>query len=252
MKKTTRFLLISVYYLIAVIFSMFFRVKQLNPDWYIHLLSFRYGWILFRLLRGVGPLIGGIFGILVFRNKYQRSITIKGVSLLVSTIYYLAPVLMTGLVGVAAINGENPHMMGLLSGILIIVYCLFEETGWRGYLNDVMRGFSSPLRYILIGILWYLWHLNFTSSGGGSLKFGLLIHLPSCILGSWVIGQISDKYKSIMVAAAIHSIFNIFFDLEAGLNSKIIIVAGVLIIWITTSFFLDKRLAVVSSESKEP
>ncbi len=51
-----------------------------------------------------------------------------------------------------------------------MVYCLFEETGWRGFLQDA-----------------------------GSLKFGLLIHLPSCILGSWGIGVMADKYKSLLV-----------------------------------------------------
>ena len=97
------------------------------------------------------------------------------------------------------------------------------------------------MRIITIGTLWYLWHLNFLSPELHSLKFGLLVHLPSCILGSWIIGYMADKYKSIMVAAAIHSVFNIFFDLQTDMKSKVMIVAGIFLLWVPLSWLLEKH-----------
>jgi len=55
----------------------------------------------------------------------------------------------------------------------------------------------------------------------------------------------ADKYKSVMVAAAIHSIFNIFFDLQTDMKSKLIIVTAVFVIWISSSYVLDKKVKPV-------
>ena len=241
MKKSFSVSHVLVYYLIAVALSMCFRVPRFNPEWYVTLGSYPYGWILVSLLRASGPLAGGILCLIIFRNKYRRTITVTGNSLVISAIYFLAPVLMISIFGISRTGMDNIHWSGLLSGFTLMVYCLFEETGWRGFLQDEMRGIPNPFRFIYIGTLWYLWHLNFISPDIYSIKFGLLVHLPSCILGSWIIGYMADKYKSILVAAAIHSIFNIFFDLQTDIKSKAMIVAGVFIIWIASSFSMERN-----------
>ncbi len=240
MNKTVRIDLIIIFFVIAVGLSMFFRVPQFNPSWYDSLREYRFGWILVSLLRASGPLTGGIICIWFFRKKYERTITFLGTSVLISLLYFFAPVVMITLMGIDSGNGDNVHYYGLLSGLTLMLYCIFEETGWRGYLQDAMRGVPNPLRFIIIGTLWYCWHLNFLSPELHSIKFGLLIHLPSCILGSWIIGYMADKYKSLMVAAAIHCIFNIFFDLGTDMRSKFIIAAGVFLVWIAASKVLDK------------
>ena len=160
-------------------------------------------------------------------------------------LYFLAPVLMITFIGAGHDPNQNGRLYGLMSGLTIIIYCLFEETGWRGFLQDAMRDVPNPYRFIIIGIFWYLWHLNFISAhDASSLRFGLLVHLPSCILGSWIIGSMADKYKSLMVAAAIHSIFNIFFDLDTDLKAKIIIVTGIFMIWIPLSWMIEKTMKI--------
>ncbi len=245
MKKFFSVQQVIVYYVIAVALSMFFRVPGLNPEWYINLQNYKSGWILVSLLRASGPLAGGILCIVIFRNKYERLITLTGKSLAISAIYFGAPLLLISIMGISGSGVENSHSFGFLSGLVLMIYCLFEETGWRGFLFDSMRGIPNPLRFIFIGTLWYLWHLNFLSPELHSLKFGLLVHLPSCILGSWIIGNMADKYKSVMVAAAIHSIFNIFFDLQTDMKSKLIIVTAVFVIWISSSYVLDKKVKPV-------
>ncbi len=235
---------VLIYYAIAIALSLIFRVPRFNPEWYLHLQDYQYGWILFSLLRASGPLAGGITSMLIFRKRYERTITITGVSLAVSAIYIGAPLLLISLLGITGPGTENPNWFGFLSGSTLIMYCLFEEIGWRGFLQDSMRRIPNPFRFIIIGTLWYLWHLNLLSPDLYSIRFGLLVHLPSCILGSWIIGFLADKYKSVMVAAAAHSIFNIFFDLHADMKAKVMIVAGMLIIWMVSSRLLDKSLPV--------
>ncbi len=243
MKKFFNVKHVIIYYVIAVALSMFFRVPRLNPEWYVNLQSYNFGWILISLLRASGPLAGGILCIGMF--NYRQTITLTGTSPAGSVIYFGAPVLLITILGIKSSGEVNSHLFGLLSGLTLIVYCLFEEIGWRGFLQDSIRGVPNPFRFIIIGTLWYLWHLNFLSPDLYSLKFGLLVHLPSCILGSWIIGYMADKYKSVMVAAAIHSIFNIFFDLQTDMKSKLIIVTGVFVIWISVSFYLDKKVKPV-------
>ena len=245
MKKLFSVKHVLIYYAVAIALSMFFRVPRLNPDWYLHLHNYTFGWILISLLRASGPLVGGLLCISMFRNKYKRTITLTGSSLAASTIYFGVPVLLIAFVGITGSGEENSHVLGLISGITLMLYCLFEEAGWRGFLQDAMRGIPNPARFIIIGALWYLWHLNFLSPELHSLKFGLLVHLPSCIFGSWIIGYFADKYKSILVAAAIHSIFNIFFDLQTDMKSKLFIVAGIFLIWVTSSYFIDKKAKAI-------
>jgi len=241
MNRYSRVGQIFFFYLIAVGLSMFFRVHRLNPEWYLNLEQYRFGWVLISLLRASGPLVGGVLSILLFRNLVKRTITLSGTSIAGSLLYFGAPVLMITILGISNNSSVNTHLLGLESGLTIMVYCLFEETGWRGFLLDAMRHIANPLRFIIIGILWYIWHLNFLSGNMASLKFGLLIHLPACVFGSWIISFMADKYKSILVAAGVHSVFNVFFDLQTDLQSKLIIEAGVFLIWIATSYFVDKK-----------
>ena len=241
MNKYSRIGQVLFYYLIAVGLSMFFRVPKLNPEWYLNLVNYQFGWVLISLLRASGPLVGGILSIWLFRNLVKRTITLSGTSLAASLLYFGAPVFMVTILGISGNSGVSTHLFGLESGLTIMVYCLFEETGWRGFLLDAMRHMANPLRFIIIGILWYVWHLNFLSGTMASLKFGLMIHLPACIFGSWIISFMADKYKSILVAAGVHSVFNVFFDLQTDLLSKLIIEAGVFLIWIATSYFVDKK-----------
>jgi len=251
MKKNIRIDLILIYYIIAVVLSMFFRVPRLNPGWYASLPDYPNGWILYSLLRASGPFVGGLIAIWFFRNKYQQTISLAGNQPVISLIYFFIPVIMIALMGIPGNSGDNNHVHGLLTGVVLMTYCLFEETGWRGFLMDAMRGISNPFRFIIIGTLWYLWHLNFISAqDAASLKFGLLVHLPSCILGSWIIGLMADKYSSLMVAAAIHSVFNIFFDLGTDMKSKVIIAVGVFSVWIIGSKIVERNQK--TNETIEP
>src|SRR5690606_10564804 len=66
---------------------------------------------------------------------------------------------------------------------------------------------SKPMaKYVIIGVLWYLWHLSFLK--GGSVQENLFF-MGLLILGSWGIGQIAEATKSIVASACFHLIVQI-------------------------------------------
>jgi hypothetical protein len=86
---------------------------------------------------------------------------------------------------------------------------------------------------VLIGFLWYLWHLTFLTKAslGDNLSF-----LEMMIFSSWGIGQVADVTKSILASACFHLIiqimmFNALFRNGISGTEKISIVVISIGIW---------------------
>ena len=43
---------------------------------------------------------------------------------------------------------------------------LGEELGWRGFLQDALRPLTPYKKYIIIGVMWELWHFTNRMSAG--------------------------------------------------------------------------------------
>jgi len=90
------------------------------------------------------------------------------------------------------------------------------------------------IKYTLIGLLWYIWHLSFIND------FSILSNLLSLgilILGSWGIGQVAMKTKSIIACTCFHLLVNIMMFnpiIRDGItgSSKLIILFVSIGIWI--------------------
>ena len=81
-----------------------------------------------------------------------------------------------------------------------------EEWGWRGYLQEELKNLKIWLKYLIIGFVWYIWHLSFLTeaSVGDNLFF-----LAMMFFGSWGIGQVAEITKSILASACFHLIIQI-------------------------------------------
>lgn len=99
----------------------------------------------------------------------------------------------------------------LYSSIFILLLGpLPEEVGWRGYLLDRLQLRFNPLgASIIVGLLWFAWHLplffmpGYYERVGGSpdpLQFGVLIILGS-ILYTWIY---NNTDRSILGAIVLH------------------------------------------------
>lgn len=120
--------------------------------------------------------------------------------------------------------------------VTFVIYALFEEYGWRGYLQSELTQIGKWSRIFIITVLWFLWHLNFTLSAGNFIFFGILL------LGSWGIGEIAIKSNSLLACACFHSAINILganIPQVSG-SIKLIVVGISVIIWVLVLF--NKRV----------
>lgn len=100
----------------------------------------------------------------------------------------------------------NPNYYGFWLALMLLAYAYGEEYGWRGYLEYELDFMPPLMRYLLIGSIWYLWHLHFLSDPSllANLKFWGI-----CVLASWGIAQIARTTFSVMACACFHLIGNL-------------------------------------------
>lgn len=232
---------IFIFYLIAILFSFYFRF--LSPEWY-NQLQFPYGLSMIKdWLSGLGPFLGALVVLWIFKPE-QRS-TLFGTSKLKSVIMAVIPLLLFTIIGAKNNENVNIHLYGFNLGITITVYCILEETGWRGYLQDELRNINPVLQFIIIGFLWYAWHLTFLN-GHINLINELIIFLI-LFAASIGIGYAVKHTQSIIVAACMHMIGNIiaFSSLikqSISVHNRFIITGVSIFAWIIILIFWDKKI----------
>ena len=109
-----------------------------------------------------------------------------------------------------------------------------EEYGWRGYLQEELQFLKPVVKFLLIGFIWYAWHLSFLTK---ATVVDNLFFLGTLILGSWGIGKIAELTNSILACACFHLIVNIFmynhfFNNAFSGTSKSVILIVCIFLWI--------------------
>lgn len=210
-KRTTVITSIAIFYSIAI--GLRYYTNILQPEFLRH--SNLY---LHVMLQGIGPLLGGIFVITFL--KRPSGLKLWGIGLLRTLLAVSIPVALFSLVGI--LNTGQPYLNAPKYILLILTYALFEEYGWRNYLQAELKGLNKWLKYVIIAILWFIWHLNF------ELTLNNLIFFLILLAGSFGIGYVAEKSKSLVFVALFHAFFNILQnELLQGIPSsqKLIIVA---------------------------
>ncbi len=203
-KSQDRWTRIALYYAIALAGAFAFRAySQTMP-----VPTNRDNVWLFALgqLEGIGPFIGAIVVALAF--KPARILTLWGPhrGLVMATCIWM--VLVIGSVGIANPYAINPHLFGAMSAIDILVYAMLEEAGWRGYLQGEFGDWPRMRRYVVVGALWYAWHLTFLDHNGLGSE---LLRLAVLVGASIGIGLVADRTGAIMAAAGCHALGNILW-----------------------------------------
>ena len=164
---------ILLFFIIATIISSIFRfdvfdlksqVKEL-PTWiFVSTTVF---------LEGSGVLLGAFIAITLLKKKRKTEITLFGTSKSKSLIMAIIPLIILSLMGVKNEFQMNVHLYGFMVIIGTFLYCIFEEYGWRGYLQEELKSLKPWKKYILIGFIWYVWHLSFLTQAtlGDNLFF---------------------------------------------------------------------------------
>ena len=179
------------------------------------------------ILQGIAPAVGALVACVFFRIKMEMGL--RGNfrnSTIPLLIYWIFPIFLIGTVAYFT-NGTLPFV----PIITILIYGLLEEIGWRGFLQQILEPLPKFAGILIIAVLWFIWHLNFEISISNLLFFGILL------LGSWGIGLVADKTKSLLAVASFHSLNNFFTELN---TQKIIILTILLTVWILSIIYRKK------------
>jgi uncharacterized protein len=110
-------------------------------------------------------------------------------------LFYLIPIVSM----VIFSNGQ--YWNAFLIGVSIMLYCLFEEIGWRGFVLKHLEYFDFYIRTIVTYVLWLTWHLSFQAI---TWQFAIVV-----FVGNFFINLTTRKTQSILVAATMHAVANI-------------------------------------------
>jgi hypothetical protein len=159
------------------------------------------------ILEGSGIFIAGLLGLFLLKKQRNVSVSFFGTSKFKSLLMALIPTILLIVIGVQNKYGINSHLFGLIAAFGSFIYCIMEEYGWRGYLQEEFQFLKPITKFLSIGFIWYAWHLSFLTQ---ATLANNLFFLGTLILGSWGIGKIAELTKSILVCSCFHLIVNIF------------------------------------------
>jgi membrane protease YdiL (CAAX protease family) len=178
------------------------------------------------IARGIGPILGVIVACFIFKLKFSP-MTLKGnYKFLVfpTLVYWIVPILLFSL-WTTTTQGSFPFFYVFM----IFVYGLLEEIGWRGFLQQQLQGLPKIWNILIVGTLWFVWHLNFDLTTTNLLFLGLLI------FGAWGIGVVANTTKSLLAVAAFHSLNNVKSE------NNLPLIALLFVLWIVMIVYMEKE-----------
>lgn len=187
-------LYILLYYVIALVLRYYLVI--IKPEFYTNLNIHGQS-----LLSGVSPLIGGLILVKIFNRP--NHLTLFSIGYWSTIIVILIPLLLFFIIG--SIKLGKPNYSLAFAIIISILYAIFEEYGWRGYLQSELSKISAIYKYLIISVLWYFWHLDF------GLDLQHLFSYFFVLMGSIGIGYVADKSKSLILPSLFHMFFNVLF-----------------------------------------
>ena len=205
------------------------------------------------LLEGSGVIIGALIAISFLKINRKTEITIFGTSKSKSLVMGIIPIIILTIIGVKNEFELNSHLYGFIAIIGTLAYCIMEEYGWRGYLQEELKTLKPWQKYLIIGFIWYLWHLTFLTEAtvGDNLFF-----LSMMIFGSWGIGQVAESTKSILASACFHLIIQIMMFnalIKNGIDGteKLIILGVSVVIWFVIIKKWEKENTIANTVYKK-
>jgi membrane protease YdiL (CAAX protease family) len=125
------------------------------------------------------------------------------------------------LLGVTRINGSLNSLLSVWIASFAVqliprmLFAMFEEWGWRGYLEPrfVALGVPDTQRHLLVGVIWALWHFPLIfSTAYTEIPYAIFLPLfvVAVTLTAVVYGQLRKASGSVWTAVVMHGIGNAF------------------------------------------
>ncbi len=157
---------------------------------------------------GLGPTLAALVSWKLF-GRQNRTSSFMGTWSRGAVLISVIPAMVFAAYGYPNDFGMNPHLAGGLIGVLLFLYALGEEIGWRGYMHDALSPRPFWLRALIIAPVWMLWHLWFLQ-GSASLQAwvtGFVFLLIAAFFLSWLVSE----SRSWLSSAGFHCVANIGF-----------------------------------------
>ena len=184
------------------------------------------------LWAGFGPFIAGLFAIRFHRGLSDR-IHVLGADAMKNGLLVLMLIAIFTAIGLPHGDGPASHFYGFVYMATITIYALLEEFGWRRYLQNALEGLNIHLKYVLIGMIWWIWHARFATT------FDLTLFPLICIGGGYLLGRLADVSRSIMPVIIMHALV-ILLTGTGKASTHAFIGSGLVL---TGWFLIDKGLA---------
>lgn len=126
----------------------------------------------------------------------------------------------------------------LLSSIAILLGCIAEEIGWRGFLlRNLQKKYSPFVSSLIVGLLWGIWHLNLIDGLFGFVVYTITI-IEMSVLMTWIFNKINENIGLMVLW---HFVFNLTshlvlwerFNLRLYLIEAVVFGVIALFLWIT-------------------
>ncbi len=140
-------------------------------------------------------------------------------SLLTFPIVFTVLITLGVISGVTTLNGSLTALIPLfLTGFTVqliprTIFALFEEWGWRGYLEPRLAALGVPdlKRHLFVGVIWAVWHFPLILSTDYT-DINYLIFFPMFVIGVLVLavvfGQIRKNSNSVWPGVLLHGMGN--------------------------------------------
>jgi uncharacterized protein len=185
----------------------------------------------------IGTLSATIFVLFIDRS-HKRTITFFGNFKLKNLVISVTPLIAFTITGIDNNYGQNSHIFAFCFTLINLIYAVFEEIGWRGYLQDALRPLKQWYRFLIIGLIWWAWHFRFHTT------FELTIFPLICIGGSFLIGQFTEKTKSYLTAGGLHCLIILLSNSGELTREKMIAGGLAILIWLGIGKFWNTETVI--------
>jgi hypothetical protein len=235
-----------IFYLIALVVSNLFRFKLITIS--PLLLSVENTNILWVILEGSGIAIAAYTALHLLKQRKKLTYSLFGTSKFFSVLCFILPVMIVVLVPtIAGVPTKSIGYLFTLSSVSLI-YCLMEEAGWRYYLQEELMNLPKNLQYLIIGSLWYFWHLSFIQNHSiiNNITFWL-----SMVIASWGLGQVLESTRSILASASAHLMVGMMITNQLMMNTDYGIPTWMMVVIMIISYvalvkYWEKRYVIAS------
>jgi membrane protease YdiL (CAAX protease family) len=220
---------VAAYYALACAWSWpFFWVRDREPEL----------WQRIPQVLGLGHkliMIGPALAALVVRfwitREGLRGFSMCGTSVRRSLLFVAVPLVVGTVIGWDNREGISPQLFPWLLMLIGFPNMFGEEFGWRGWLQSALRPLPAWKAFLLIGILWRLWHFtnDFRGDDPRSMvaRWAFLMGLTVAL--AFGIGWVYERTRSLVAAMMIHALADIF--IEVGARAAAITIASTMPVW---------------------